>query len=58
MEPNGEKHAQHLVDHDADSNLFKTSIDAVPITVQRKTFLPPRGSQELAHAGMIAFAYE
>jgi hypothetical protein len=26
--------------------------------VQRKTFLPPRGSQELAHAGMIAFAYE
>ncbi|EXA29512.1 hypothetical protein FOVG_19020 [Fusarium oxysporum f. sp. pisi HDV247] len=52
MEPNGEKHAQRLVDHDADSNLFETSIDTVPITVQRKTFLPPRGSQELAHAGV------
>ncbi|RKK74018.1 hypothetical protein BFJ63_vAg18539 [Fusarium oxysporum f. sp. narcissi] len=41
MEPNGEKHAQRLVDQDADSNLLESSIDTVPITVQRKTFLPP-----------------
>ncbi|KAI3573787.1 Caleosin [Fusarium oxysporum f. sp. albedinis] len=27
MEPNGEKHAQRLVEHDADSNLLESSID-------------------------------
>lgn len=58
MEVNGEKHAQRRVDHNVDSNLFETSIDTVPITVQRKPFLPPQGSQKLANAGMIAFTYD